>query len=243
MLTVRRIINQAGSFMIDKIISKVSALEAYPTVIITTARSHFFYLIFAFLLSFSFLKTLIIPSLALADQRKESAQMEDPDKGLPRSGVLSSTYSSRFESHSVGIWGKKNAAVDAKPPVSGSVSKISDRWVMRVFNNSTDAFDVDVRLKQTNSQHKLLRSDNYSLRLKPEESAERSVVALAGSSDAELELLSWKRRPAVKATPLINAGNPVATVTPTANVEEVDSALEAVPDPDSLLTDGASDSE
>lgn len=135
-----------------------------------------------------FCNTLIV----LAADEKE----EDPDKGLPKSGVLSTSISTGYQTNKkVAIpWNKEGAGADAQAPISGSVSRINTKqWQAKVFNNTDDAFSADVAVVQLNANGNTVKRDSFSMRLKPKESLERTVSAVAGSSDGRLELISWKR--------------------------------------------------
>ena len=146
---------------------------------------------------------LIVCLPVFAQVKTENAD-KDPNKGLPKGGVLSSSLTAGSQSKSVDVWSKKGAAVDAQPPISGSVSRASEKqWKMRVFNNTDDSFNADVKVKQINSRGDVIRTDSFSVRLKPKDSTERSIPALASSANSEMELVSWKR--IVSAKPAISA--------------------------------------
>ena len=91
-------------------------------------------------------------------------------------------------------WNEKSkSTVPGEAPVSGSVSKISDReWRMRLFNNTDDDYSVDVKVQQNNASGNTLKYDNFSYRLKAKQSVERSVSSTPATADAQLVLLNWK---------------------------------------------------
>ncbi len=112
---------------------------------------------------------------------------------LPQSGVLSRSSTFGYNTKIVeGAWGSESDA-SSKPPITGSISKVSDReWVAKLFNNSEDTYTVSVEVKQMNAAGKRERSDSFSARLGPNENTERTLGATARTVDAELELRNWK---------------------------------------------------
>ena len=119
---------------------------------------------------------------------------KDPNKGLPKSGLLSSTYNSGYQAKSIDVWSRKGESVEKSEPLSGSVSRGSDsQWKVKIFNNSEDSFDANIRVRQINSKGSVIKTDSFSFRLKPKGASERSVFALSSSADAQMELVSWKR--------------------------------------------------
>lgn len=160
------------------------------------------------LLLYPFFCLLISASLFVHAETKIGEIEEDPDKDLPKSGMLSTTFSESVQNKSVPLpWNKKGAAADAEAPIAGSVSKISDKqWKMLVINNTDDVFTVSVTARQLGSRGNSLKTDSYSLRLSPKSQAERMFSAVSNSSDAELELTSWKR--IVKAKPEVKTLSP-----------------------------------
>ena len=146
----------------------------------------------------------------------------DPNKGLPKSGTLSSTYNAGFQAKSVDVWSRKGESIEAAAPLSGSVSKGSaSQWKMKIYNNSDDSFDANVRVRQTNAKGLAIKTDSFSYRLKPKSSNERSISAVAGSVDAQLDLVSWKRIPSVDLSPDLESAsdksNPENSILPTKN--------------------------
>lgn len=137
---------------------------------------------------------LITSSQALAQANTPTAK-DNPDKDLPKSGVLSSSYNAGGQKISAPIpWNKKGESAGSEAPISGSVSQLSQKqWKMTVSNNSGDDFNVSLRLKQLGSHGETLKSDNFSFRLKAKSSENRVVSTASNSFDSELELLSWKR--------------------------------------------------
>lgn len=113
---------------------------------------------------------------------------------LPQRGLLSRSSTFGYSTKTTpGVWGAEGAPSESGSPITGSISKKSDReWVARLFNNSEDIYVVSVEVKQMNAQGKRERSDSFSARLGPNESAERSLSATARTVDAQLELRSWK---------------------------------------------------
>lgn len=144
----------------------------------------------------------------------------DKDKSAeaPKSGVLSRTMDTGYQSTNVDMpWGWEQEGPEGKvaggePPISGSVSKISAReWVMRVFNNSADAYSVNLRVQQRDTRGAVLKTDSFSYALKPGEGAERKISSYPNTADAQLSLVSWRKlsegkKPAQAANPQSAAG-------------------------------------
>ena len=178
-------------------------------------------------LSITFFCVIFLSNISIAQDDTGKSE-KDPNKGLPKHGVLSSTYTAGDQSMSVDVWAKKGAAVDAVSPISGSVSRVSDKqWQMKVYNNTDDSFNADVRVKQINSRGNVIKTDSFSLRLKPKESTDRVIAGLSAAADAQLELVSWKRIVSTKVTSTEDAiVTPPATQNP-AESEIKDKAVSA----------------
>ena len=163
----------------------------------------------------------------------ESKDAEDPNKGLPKSGVLSSTTSAGFQSKQVaGPWNKDGASIDSTAPISGSVSRISDKkWKLKVFNNTEDTFETSVMVRQLNARGTSIKTDSYSFRLKAKESKEQEVAALVGAINSQLELVNWKR--IAKPTPRDESSDSAAQRIPTP-VPQIEPELEQIPAEDLL---------
>lgn len=121
------------------------------------------------------------------------AAPDAPKKELPRSGTLSGTSVSGTGGKSVDApWGSEDV-INGGAPISGSVSKVSERqWNMRIFNNSEDTYSVDLEVAQLNERNTKVKSDHYSYTLRPKQTAERSISAYSNTKQCTLNLLSWK---------------------------------------------------
>ena len=130
---------------------------------------------------------------------------------LPKRGTLSVSGGGGGQDYSIpGEWGGSDASTGDAPPVSGSVSRINkETWQVRMFNNSKDAYSANVAVIQTDDAFKQVKSDYFSVTLKPGEKDTRTFPAGAGSKSAELKLQGWKNltphKPAKDAT---NEGAP-----------------------------------
>ena len=131
---------------------------------------------------------------ALAEQGKGNGK---PKEEFPKSGVLSRSVTTGYDSRNVEMpWTKKGAStgLDEVAPISGSVSKISNKqWRMKVFNNTEDTYSVSLKVVQVTASGSYLKSDSFSYTLKPKQSEERTVSSTEATADASLELLSWKK--------------------------------------------------
>ncbi|RMG40378.1 MAG: hypothetical protein D6719_11095 [Candidatus Dadabacteria bacterium] len=131
-----------------------------------------------------FLLVLTSPALALDEQEEEEK--------LPPSGTLASTVGGGYGDARVDIpWGS-----DAKggAPISGSVSRAADgKWLMKVFNNSEDIYDVNLEVVQYDSRGRKIKSDHFTYRLKPGGSEERIVSGRSNTKNAALRLNGWKK--------------------------------------------------
>jgi hypothetical protein len=138
-------------------------------------------------------QVVIVPTLPPTPTAQE--EKEDPYKDLPKSGLLSGTYSLETDSTAVSEpWGNTGSAANSNSPITGSVSRISkQQWKASVFNNSEDSFSVSVKVKQIDSRGSVVKSDYFSASLKPKNSAERQFSSASSALNAELELLSWKK--------------------------------------------------
>lgn len=137
--------------------------------------------------------SLVLFSLANVDVSLAQSKKEDLP---PKSGVLSQTITIRNRDLKVDMpWDKKQtgSGLEQQPPVSGSVSRISDReWRMFIGNNSEDTYSVSLRVLQKNDRGDVLKSDSYSYTLKAKQTEQRSVSSRIGVTNAELVLESWK---------------------------------------------------
>lgn len=153
---------------------------------------------------FTVLIGLFLPTLVLGEDlnkgeeknKEESKEGSKKEQELPKSGSLSSTISGVHGSRNVpGPWGGSSARTEDKAaPISGSVSKVSAReWRARIFNNSEDTYSVNLAVHQFDRNDKKIKSDSFSYTLKPGQSVDRPISALATTEQCSLDLLSWKK--------------------------------------------------
>ncbi|RIL09229.1 MAG: hypothetical protein DCC75_07015 [Proteobacteria bacterium] len=140
---------------------------------------------------------LILAGLMLVSCLPLQAEEEegDAEANLPKSGVLSRSVKGGYQSKDVNVpWGTEESPAKETSPITGSVSKLSDKaWKMKLFNNSEEStYSADVRVNQYNLRGVKIKSDYFSYTLKPGESTERDVSASASTVDSQLELVSWK---------------------------------------------------
>lgn len=122
------------------------------------------------------------------------ADEADQEKDLPKSGVLSSTSSGGYGSRNVAEpWGTDDAG-RAAAPITGSVSASPGKgWVARIFNNNNeDSYSADLSVKLYNRQGAVVKTDSFSIQLKPGQSVERAVSAPSSVTEGQLELRQWK---------------------------------------------------
>lgn len=122
------------------------------------------------------------------------AEEEEPKKELPKSGVLSSTYSGGATNVAADLpWGDEVGAKDPSP-VTGSISRAGERtWKVRLFNNSKGSpYSISVEAVQYAKNGNPVKRDSYSYSLRPGETKEVEVGAAAGVERAELKLLRWR---------------------------------------------------
>jgi hypothetical protein len=121
------------------------------------------------------------------------ADENDPEKDLPKRGVLSSTNVGGYGSREVDEpWGFDDSGRETAP-ITGSVSRQGGRWVARIFNNHPDnTYSADVQVNLFNRNGTKVQSGSFSLTLKPGQSVERTVSGPANVESANVELKGWK---------------------------------------------------
>jgi|GEM_PF-1810736 len=137
---------------------------------------------------------------AFGQAKASRGEVKEKKEELPKSGVLSRSLGTGYQSTNVDMpWGSDGkdsagGAASGRPPISGSVSKVSPaQWLMRVFNNSEDSYSVNLRVIQRDMRGTVLKSDSFSYNLRPGQKAERSISSYRNTADAELNLVSWKK--------------------------------------------------
>ena len=146
------------------------------------------------------LLAMVTPALAEPSQAKD----------LPKKGVLSVSGGGGGQDYKIpGEWAGQDATTGDAPPVSGSVSRINkESWQVKMFNNSKDVYSASIAVIQYDEAVKQIKSDYFSITLKPGEKDVRTFSAAAGSKTAELNLQRWKNlTPHKKETPGAGAPN------------------------------------
>jgi len=141
------------------------------------------------------------------------AEEAEKKKELPKSGVLSSTYSGGATSVTADLpWGEEVGSKESSP-VTGSISRANDRtWRARIYNNSETApYSVSVEALQYSKTGKVVKRDSYSYTLRPGEAKEVDVASGIDVNNAELKLVRWKdltpSKPKVEPSPKVVEDN------------------------------------
>lgn len=136
-----------------------------------------------------------------------------PDKDLPRSGNLSTTFNTgRAVSTAPEPFGFDELRRDEVSPLSGSISKVREGHLeMKVFNNSTtDTYSVNVEALQLNENLSVVKRDSFSYTIPPQGSKQQTLVAAPGVKGAELNLDKYtnlterKKKAAARKTPAVS---------------------------------------
>lgn len=159
---------------------------------------------------------------AAADTKAEPKE----EKKLPKSGVLSSSIRSGYQSRNIGDqWGGTDITGDAgAAPITGSVSRVSPQeWVAKIFNNTDDTYSASLRVVQLGKRGSQTKQDSFSYTLKPHSSASRRLASSSLTEEARLELQGWKKLGAKKAAKETKAANveKAPAATPAARVPVV----------------------
>jgi len=117
----------------------------------------------------------------------------EPEKDLPKSGVLSSTSVGGYGTRKVDEpWGFDDSGRETAP-ITGSVSREGARWVARIFNNHPEnTYSADVQVNLYNRAGTKVQSGAFSLTKKPGQSVERTVSGPSNVESATVELKGWK---------------------------------------------------
>ncbi len=124
-----------------------------------------------------------------------------PDKDLPKSGQLSSTFVTGRASSSVPEpFGFDELNRTEQSPITGSVSRGKPGfWELKIFNNSKDAtYSVDVEVRQLDESLRVVKRDYYSSILPPNSSKTQSITDGMNTKGAELELTKYTNLTAKK---------------------------------------------
>lgn len=117
------------------------------------------------------------------------------ERKLPKSGVLGVYGTAGPGSAKVDVpWGGVDTTGDKQAPLSGSVNKISaDEWTVSVQNNSEDRYSANVTAKLMTDSGQVVKTQSYSLSLKPGETTQRSIRGAAAAKVGSLLLRNWKK--------------------------------------------------
>jgi len=115
-------------------------------------------------------------------------------KKLPQRGVLSDSVSG-YDMQSGGMWGGQSVSAKEKvAPIAGSVSKLSNtEWLMKVFNNSKEPYQVGVAIVQYNIDGHKVGALHYQYSLDAGKSVERKIKVSTTVDRCVLELERWKK--------------------------------------------------
>ena len=124
-----------------------------------------------------------------------------PDKKLPKSGTLSSTF---VTGSSVNVapepFGLDNPTGNDQSPITGSVSRMRPGvWQVKVFNNSQkDTYSVNVEVVQLNESFTAVKRDFFSYTIAPQGFKSQDVSEGLNVKGAQLNLSKWKNLTAKK---------------------------------------------
>jgi hypothetical protein len=120
---------------------------------------------------------------------------------LPQQGVLSSTsLSGTTGTRRDGQWGDTNPMSKDKPPVSASLSRLNNQlWLLRLFNNSEEAYSVDLQVVQYNAKGTKIKSDSFSYYLRAGQKEDRKITGMFNTARADVLLTGWSKPDAKKA--------------------------------------------
>ncbi|MEN9846915.1 MAG: hypothetical protein RIS36_2062 [Pseudomonadota bacterium] len=153
----------------------------------------------------------LVMCVALISSRVSFAEVT-PDKDLPRSGNLSSTFNTgRAVSTAPEPFGFDELRRGEVSPLSGSISKVREGHLeLKVFNNSTtDTYSVNVEARQLDENLRVVKRDLFSYTIHPQGSKRQTIVAAPGVKGAELNLdrysnLTERKKVAARNTPAVS---------------------------------------
>ncbi len=128
------------------------------------------------------------PTATLTEEEKKEAN-------LPKNGVLSVTGDGGYGAVSVPGFVDPDLQGKEMPLISGSVVRSGRKeWVASVFNNSKESeYHVAIRVRQLGKGNSTIKSDSFSVSLKPGERSERRIGGSENAVGAELSLESWRK--------------------------------------------------
>ena len=141
--------------------------------------------------------TPVRPTVAPPSKSGDTKAVENKEKKkeeLPQKGVLSTTVTKSYKNAKLDIpWGSTDAVGGGVSPITGSVSRFSEKeWLVKVFNNSDKRYSFNVKVTQYSDRGSQVKSDSFSYTLKPKESVDRKLSRSSGARDAQLSLEGWK---------------------------------------------------
>jgi hypothetical protein len=116
---------------------------------------------------------------------------KSPFEGLPRGGTLASTTSGITTT--VGGFEPDSPKEEEPLALGGSITKGASRqWKAKVFNNTKYPVQVNATIVEYTIQRSVVRRTPLATTLRPKSSYERSFEASPTTTDASIELGSWK---------------------------------------------------
>lgn len=134
-------------------------------------------------------------TVQLEDQKgKDGGKKEKKD--LPKTGVLALYMSSASTNVKAPLpWGGVDASGDKPSPLTASILKREDGWIIRIVNNSTDkGYSANFEFASYDAKGKKIKSDPFSYSLKPGERVERPSRGTENTAAAQVALTSWKEQ-------------------------------------------------
>ena len=142
------------------------------------------------------LKEEVRKELEAENKLRHDLQMKenkDPFEGLPQKGVLAS-FGSGVGSQMMGGFGGLSTHEADGTPLSASVTKNGNSWVVTVNNSSEKSVSAEVYLVQFNKEGRKLKKNNMTFSLSPQGKYSRTTTAMVGASQVIVELNGWKTK-------------------------------------------------
>lgn len=125
---------------------------------------------------------------------------EEKAPKLPKSGLLAvSSQSGAGRTVTTDAFGGEDFSGATVAPITGSVSRVGESWICKVFNHSSDEYSVNVDLKQLDLSGSQVKFSSYSFRLRPGASDQIASETGLNARRAELWLRSYKNVSELKA--------------------------------------------
>ena len=134
-------------------------------------------------------------SSTLMAQGKEESESERVAK-LPKSGVLASYLTTGNTSAEMPMpWGGLDYGQGEASPLLGSISKKEGVYLIRVSNVSKEVtIEANFEFAMYNTSGSKIKTDPFTLTLRPGEKNERPATGVSGAAMALLNITSWKER-------------------------------------------------